>query len=82
MIIFDREETRWVSYDVTIDEFMLEHYAEAAHDPEGGTLLIYVRNLRISGYITYVFDVPMIEGLDPDNKDDVKRMIIEGYEND
>lgn len=79
MIKFERQETRQVPYDVTIEEFMLCYFAEARLSyGNHGIVLIYIRG---EVGIDWVFDVPMIEGFDHNNKDDVKKMIMCGYKN-
>ena len=55
---------------------MTYHYREAAIDYDNeGIVLIYVDSAIQHGNIAFAFEVPMIKGLDVNNKEDVRKMI-------
>ncbi len=76
MIRFSRTEKREINYSVSLRDFMDNYYAGADIDnSDDQVVIIYVHCKVNTGNMTYVFDVPLVEGKDIDNDKHVEQMI-------
>jgi len=76
MISFSREIIVDKYYEVSIKEFMSNYYAGAIPDYEDGSVIcIYVNSTINNSNMSYVFDIPYIEGMDISEDKDVEKMI-------
>ena len=76
MISFSREVIVDKYYEVSIKEFMGRFYSGADYDyRDKSKVLIYVKSATNSGNMSYVFDVPYMEGMDLYEDKDVEKMI-------
>lgn len=76
MISFSREVIVDKYYEVSIKEFMANYYAGAMPDYEDGSVIcIYVNSTINNSNMSWVFDVPYIEGMDTNEDKDVEKMI-------
>tara|TARA_R110000787_G_scaffold87911_4_gene186966 strand:+ start:3886 stop:4164 length:279 start_codon:yes stop_codon:yes gene_type:complete len=80
MISFRREVIVDKYYEKSIKDFMANYYAGAMPDYEDGSIIrIYVNSTINNGNVSYVFDVPYMEGMDTNEDKDVEKMIRAWY---
>ena len=77
MIRFNREVIIDKHYKVSLKEFMSNYYSGAIIDSKDlrRVVMIYVKSVINSGNMSWVFDVPYIEGMDIEKDKDVEKMI-------